>query len=120
MAHPSKLEELTQQCSRALASYMEEAQMTCALLDGIRQYPVSEEQRRHLKLQRSRENLAFVEYHEIRERLFRLVEWNQPKEQATTHNACPPQFPFCFSLFKFQTGIARLLSFVRHRLRFPQ
>jgi hypothetical protein len=75
MADPTGLEELTKKCTQSLARYIKEAQRTCSLLDAIKRHPVSDAECRELSAQRTRENLAFVEYHEVRERLFKIAEW---------------------------------------------
>jgi hypothetical protein len=75
MADPSELEELTRECTQYMAHYIKEAERTCSLLGAIKRHPVSEAERGELSTQRTRENKAFVEYHEVRERLFKIAEW---------------------------------------------
>ena len=75
MADPAELKELTKECMESLARYIKEAERTCSLLGAIKRHPVSEVEREELGTQRTHENLAFVEYHEVRERLFKIAEW---------------------------------------------
>jgi hypothetical protein len=75
MAHPTELDRLTRKCTDSLAYYIEEAKRTCKLLNAITRHPVSEDERKELSIQRSRENRAYIEYHEVRERLFEIAEW---------------------------------------------
>jgi hypothetical protein len=75
MVHRSELDRLTRECTEVLSRYIKEAERTCTLLVAIIRHPVSEEERERLRSQRTNENLAFVKYHEVRERLFELAEW---------------------------------------------
>jgi hypothetical protein len=75
MTDPTELDKLTKKCTDSLGHYIKEAQATCALLGSITRHPISEESRRELSIERSRENVAYAQYHEIRERLFKLAQW---------------------------------------------
>ena len=75
MVAPSNLDSLTKRCTEVLGRYIRQAERAYALLGAIKRHPVSEEERQQLRAQRTNESLAFVEYHEVRERLIKLAEW---------------------------------------------
>ena len=65
--------QLNAGCIYALEDFNEEAERTCRLLAGIRNFPMSVEERSLLAQQRSAENAAYHCYLERRLRLCQLA-----------------------------------------------
>ena len=66
----SGIEDLKDQCTRALREYIQQAQRTCELLESITLLPAPEATRELLTGQRIAENKARVNYDRVRSQFF--------------------------------------------------
>ena len=74
--HTEDVEHLHINCVRALRQYIVEANKTCRLLNSIKNFPVTLENRLAIIEQRQNENERHSQDQIAREQLFRAAQWD--------------------------------------------
>jgi hypothetical protein len=78
-----EFERMKQDCKEKMKDLLKQARQSSKLLESIKHYPASTEERELILEQRAREHEALAAYQETRNRLFQMAGWGLDNESSS-------------------------------------